>query len=286
MKSVRIFLLLLLALTVPTLATAQKDKGHLPQMTEFPKNKVLPFSRNPDLNVEFIVDQQPIQEPPLLQWRLGVKVTDAEGKNLAGGLGGSLYWHRPYIQDVITVHEEPVILLGDSSRVDALHYSSGYLSGVGDWMGGRVEFQLLDDGDYRVVVSASDPEGVPNVFRWNGSTSREDTQGRATLLKRVVREAGDEVENSPDIQPPANLGNQHRWIMDCFRALNAAVILGDRADALHICSRARERIEKSQPEWICGNTQPDCNARSRRLELDQLDSGVKARTMAAVSSPD
>ena len=285
---------LTLSLSHPCLSqtVAQMGTSRPPEFSEYPADKVVPLSKNPDLNVHFIVDAS-ASTPPLTQWRLGVKITDAEGKTLAELPGGSPLWQRPFIQDVVIIHGTPVILLGNLSYIVALRYSSKDLSfrDVGDWMGGRIEFQLLDDGDYEVVVSASGGldvppnEDLPNAFRWSGAKSLEDTQRRSALLKQVVREASDHVENSPDFEPPAYVGNLHRWIMDCFRALDAAVIFGDRADALHVCSRARERIEQSPPEWICGNREPDCNLRSRQSELDQLDSGVKARSVGAVSQP-
>jgi hypothetical protein len=279
------FLSLVFAIAARTLARAQQEKG--PAQSQYIEDKTLPLPQSPGLMVHFLAYPEPLGEPPLVQWNSGLKVTDAAGKTLFEGPGGR-YWHMPFVQDVIVVHGEPVILIGDSSSLSAIRYSSGNFVDAGSWVGWKVELQPLNNGDFKILVSAqgSGYEDLPNVFQWDGVHSREDSEARATLLKQVVREASDEVENSPDIQPPANLGNQHRWIMDCFRALNAAVILGGRADALHVCSRARERIEKSPPEWKCGNTQPDCNARSRQLELDQLDSGVKARTMASVSSPD
>jgi hypothetical protein len=271
---------LTLSLSHPCLSqtVAQMGISRPPEFTEYPRDKVLSLSKNPEVNVHFIVEPLPIQEPPLPQWRLGLKVTDTEGKTLAEMPGGSPLWQRPFIQDVVIIHGTPVILLGNLSQVVALRYSSGYLSDVGDWMGARIEFQFLDDGDYEVVVSAAGPEDLPNAFRFNGEESGEDTQRRAALLKHIVGEASDEVEHSLD-----KLGSVYRWTNDCFRALRAAVTLNNRAEALRICARARERIQTSTPKLICVSGPPDCNERQLQLDLEQFDSDEKSRSVARIS---
>jgi hypothetical protein len=268
------FLLLLFALAPPALAAAQQGKGDVPVQNQYLEIKTLPLPLSPGLLVSFLdVNPQPLGEPPLVQWNAGVKVTDGNGKTLAEMRSGN-FWRRPFVQDVIVVHEEPVILIGDSASLTAPHYSSGNLVDVGSWAGGKVELQPLSNGDFKIVISDSGPgeEDLPNVFQWDGVSSHEDSQARTALLRQVLKKDKDEVENSPD-----EWGSTHRWSMDCFRDLHAAAILGNRTDALQLCSRARHRIEAFSLKYICGFTQPDCNERSRKMELEWFDSGMLAR---------
>jgi hypothetical protein len=271
------FLLLLFALAAPTLVRAQQAKGDVLAPNQYLEIKTLPLSHNPALLVRFLGHPEPLGEPPLVQWNAGVKVTDTSDKTLAE-IHGLHFWHPPFRQEIIVVHEEPVILIGDTASLTALHYSSGYLADVGDWAGAKVELQPLNNGDFKIVVSASGSgyEDLPNVFEWDGVSSREDSQARGALLRQVLKEASDEVEDSPD-----ELGNTYRWSMDCFRALHATAILGNRADALQLCARARQRIEAFPRKWVCNASQPDCNDRERKLELDTFDSGMRARNGSA-----
>ena len=275
MKTVTARLLLLLfALAAPLQANAQQDKGVVPVQSQYLEIKTLPLPHSPGLLVHFLSYPEPLGEPPLIQWNSGVKVTDTAGTTLAEVHCGR-FFRRPFIQDVIVVHEKPVILLGDSGALTALRYSSGTFVDVGSWAGpGKVELQPLNNGDFKIVISASGSgsEDLPNVFQWDGDTSREDSQARALLLRQLLRDANDEVENSPD-----ELGNTYWWSMDCFRALHATAILGNRADALQLCASVRERIEAFPRTWVCNASQPECNDRERKLELDTLDSGMRAR---------
>jgi hypothetical protein len=165
MKAVTIcFLSILFAFAARIPAAARQGKSPVPDRSQYLEIKILPLLQNPRVLAHFLASPEPLGEPLLVRWNSGLKLTDAAGKTLFEG-PRRRSWHMPFVHDVIVVHGEPVILIGDSSSLSAIRYSSGNIVNAGEWGGSRVELQPLNNGDFKIVVSApgSGQEDLPNV---------------------------------------------------------------------------------------------------------------------------